>query len=65
MVDIEKEIRKDRRKFIKNVLSGTIAGSLLLVIPLQQPGVPGHAGLVCSLPLCSDLRLAHDRSKPG
>ena len=35
MVDIEKEIRKDRRKFIKNVLSGTIAGSLLLVIPLR------------------------------
>ena len=35
MVDIEKEIRKDRRRFIKNVLSGTIAGSLLLVIPLR------------------------------
>ena len=30
---IEKEISRDRRAFIKNVLNGTIAGSLLLVIP--------------------------------
>lgn len=35
MVDIEKEIKRDRRQFIKNVLSGTIAGSLLLVIPVK------------------------------
>ena len=37
---IEAEIRKDRRAFIKKVLGGTIAGSLLLVIPagaLQLP----------------------------
>ena len=33
MIDIKKEIQKDRRAFIKNVLSGTIAGSLLMVIP--------------------------------
>jgi len=30
---IEEIIKKDRRKFIKDVLGGTIAGSLLLVIP--------------------------------
>jgi Fe-S-cluster-containing dehydrogenase component len=30
---IQKEMSRDRRAFIKNVLSGTIAGSLLLVIP--------------------------------
>ena len=32
-IEIKKEIQKDRRAFIKNVLSGTIAGSLLMVIP--------------------------------
>lgn len=31
--DLPTEIRRDRRAFIKNVLGGTIAGSLLLVIP--------------------------------
>lgn len=31
--EIKKEVRKDRRKFIKNVLNGAIAGSLLMVIP--------------------------------
>lgn len=51
MIDIQKEIQKDRRAFIKNVLSGTIAGSLLMVIPAgaaldqslpeQLPGVRG------------------------
>ena len=30
---IEKEMSRDRRAFIKNVLRGSIAGSLLLVIP--------------------------------
>ncbi len=33
MNDIRKEIEQDRRGFIKKVLGGTIAGSLLLVIP--------------------------------
>ena len=34
MMDIiQKEMSRDRRAFIKNVLGGTIAGSLLLVIP--------------------------------
>ncbi|HHD64554.1 MAG TPA: 4Fe-4S dicluster domain-containing protein, partial [Desulfobulbaceae bacterium] len=33
MKSIEKEISLDRRAFIKKVLGGTIAGSLLLVIP--------------------------------
>lgn len=31
--DLRKAIEQDRRTFIKNVLGGTIAGSLLLVIP--------------------------------
>jgi len=34
MLDIEKQIQQDRRGFIKKVLGGTIAGSLLLVIPV-------------------------------
>lgn len=33
--DMHKEITRDRRAFIKNVLGGTIAGSLLLVIPAR------------------------------
>jgi tetrathionate reductase subunit B len=33
MKNIKKEIEQDRRGFIKKVLGGTIAGSLLLVIP--------------------------------
>lgn len=33
MDDIKREILQDRRGFIKKVLNGTIAGSLLLVIP--------------------------------
>ncbi len=31
--EIQKEIQQDRRGFIKKVLGGTIAGSLLLVLP--------------------------------
>ena len=31
---IKQAIKRDRRAFIKNVLGGTIAGSLLLVIPM-------------------------------
>ena len=34
MDDIESELNKDRRQFIKSVLKGTISGSLLLVIPV-------------------------------
>jgi len=33
MDSIISELNKDRRQFIKNVLKGTISGSLLLVIP--------------------------------
>ena len=48
---IKGEIEKDRRAFIKNVLSGAIAGSLLLVLPagafelpVQLPGVRNDKG---------------------
>lgn len=40
MEDIKKEISKDRRAFIKNVLNGAIAGSLLLVIPAGAMDIP-------------------------
>ena len=40
MERIKSEIRKDRRAFIKNVLGGTIAGSLLLVIPAGAMELP-------------------------
>lgn len=39
MEDIRKEIQQDRRGFIKKVLGGTIAGSLLLVIPMPAPAI--------------------------
>lgn len=43
--EVQREIKKDRRAFIKNVLNGTIAGSLLLVIPAGAmdftPQIPG------------------------
>lgn len=39
MIDIKEEIQKDRRAFIKKVLGGTIAGSLLLVIPAGSNAV--------------------------
>lgn len=49
--DIQKEITQDRRAFIKKVLGGTIAGSLLLVIPATAeqlvgriPGMRDEAG---------------------
>ncbi len=52
MLDIEQEIKQDRRGFIKKVLGGTIAGSLLLVIPLnareyieQIPGMKDEDGV--------------------
>jgi len=40
MNDIQAEIRKDRRAFIKKVLKGTIAGSLFLVIPAGAMDIP-------------------------
>ena len=50
--EIKKEIDKDRRTFIKNVLNGAIAGSLLMVIPAgaaefveQIPGMKEEKGL--------------------
>ncbi|HHK60456.1 MAG TPA: 4Fe-4S dicluster domain-containing protein, partial [Desulfobacterales bacterium] len=49
--EIEEEIRRDRRAFIKKVLGGALAGSLLLVIPAgalevpeQLPGLRGQKG---------------------
>jgi len=38
--DIKNEIQKDRRAFIKNVLNGSIAGSLLMVIPVGAVEFP-------------------------
>ena len=40
MNDIQAEISKDRRAFIKKVLKGTIAGSLFLVIPAGAMDIP-------------------------
>ena len=40
MDDIKQEINRDRRAFIKKVLNGTIAGSLLMVIPAGAMDVP-------------------------
>jgi len=40
MKDIQAEINKDRRAFVKKVLKGTIAGSLFLVIPAGAMDLP-------------------------
>lgn len=37
---IKQEINRDRRSFIKKVLNGTIAGSLLMVIPAGAMNIP-------------------------
>ncbi len=50
--EVKHEIQRDRRSFIKNVLGGTIAGSLLMVIPAgamefpqQIPGMNDETGI--------------------
>jgi len=40
MKEIQNEINRDRRAFIKKVLEGTIAGSLLLVMPAGAMDIP-------------------------
>ena len=62
---IEQEISRDRRAFIKKVLGGTIAGSLLLVIPAGAVNLTNIPEQITGMPIKMNIRYPMATIGPG